>query len=151
MILSDAVGVWAGTNGFRLMPDDPLASRPATLTATMGARGHLTSVAYTWEHPDDGSQEGLLVVGSAGDGDALTAIWADSWHQKPEPMTMTGTRIGTAAELSASYGGDWGWRIRFDVSEAESLRMRMDNVLPAGHDGAAEPLAYPVMVMDLRR
>ena len=37
-----------------LVPGDPLAERTATMTLTPGAGGHLTSVAYTWQHPDDG-------------------------------------------------------------------------------------------------
>ena len=133
MILSDLVGSWAGTNGFRLMPGDPLAEFPATATVTPYAGGHLTAVAYTWRHPDDGPQDGLIVAGVG------TALWADSWHQQPEPMTLPGADGGYQGE----YGDGFGWRICFDTSDAEVLRMRMDNVPASG--------PYPVMVMDLHR
>ena len=65
MLLPNSVGTWVGTNGFRLMPGDPLVEFPALLTVTTAAGGHLTSVAYSWEHPDDGAQDGLLLIGSA--------------------------------------------------------------------------------------
>ena len=78
MILFDFAGPWAGSNGFRMMPDDPLAEFPAAATVTIAAGGYLTSVAYSWEHPDDGPQDGLVVVGSAGEDGSLVAMWGDS-------------------------------------------------------------------------
>jgi hypothetical protein len=132
MILSDFAGSWAGTNGFRLMPTDPLAGLPATMTVTMAAGGHLTSVPYFWEHPDDGPQDGLLVIGSAGEEGTLVAMWGDSWHQKPAPMSLSGGPGAAATfELNGDYGDGWGWRIVFDAADAENLRMRMDNLIPA--------------------
>ncbi|MET7965047.1 DUF1579 family protein [Micromonospora sp. NPDC005305] len=153
MILADFAGSWAGTNGFRLMPDDPLAESPAALTVTTAAGGHLTSVAYSWTHPDDGPQDGLVVIGAGDQEGSLVAVWGDSWHQQPTPMSLTGGP-GTDAtfELAAEYGGGWAWRIVFDAADPENLRMRMDNVIPADRataDKAAGP--YPVMVTDVRR
>jgi len=153
MILSDFTGTWAGTNGFRLMPSEPLAEFPAAMTVTMAAGGYLTSVAYGWEHPEDGPQDGLLVVGSAGDDGSLVAIWGDSWHQKPAPMSLSGRQVpGATVELEGDYGGGWGWRVLFDVTDAENLRLRMDNVIPVDQ-ATAEISAgpYPAMVMDVRR
>jgi hypothetical protein len=153
MILTEFTGTWAGTNGFRLMPSDALAELPAAATVTVAAGGHLTSVAYRWEHPNDGPQDGLLVVGSAGDEGTLVAMWGDSWHQKPAPMTLSG-KLGpdSTAQLDGEYGGGWGWRIVFHSADRENLRMRMENVIPAEYatpEIAAGP--YPVMIMDLRR
>ncbi|MEV4703063.1 hypothetical protein [Actinoplanes sp. NPDC049316] len=156
MILCDFAGSWAGTNGFRLMPGDPLAEAPATVTVTTAAGGHLTLVAYTWAHPGDGQQDGLLMIAAAGedarDG-SLVAVWGDSWHQKPATMSLPGGPAGEASFVFAGdYGGGWGWRIRFDATDPENLRMGMDNVIPAEHasgDEVAGP--YPVMVMDVRR
>jgi hypothetical protein len=152
MILADFAGTWVGTNGFRLMPADSLAEFPATVTVTSAAGGHLTSVAYSWEHPDDGPQDGLLVIGTGAEDGSLVALWGDSWHQKPVPMSLSGRRgTGTAVELDGDYGGGWGWRIIFDTADAESLRMRMDNVIPpdqATDEFSAGP--YAVMIMDVR-
>jgi len=153
MVLPNSAGTWVGTNGFRLMPGDPLVEFPATVTVTTAAGGHLTSVAYSWEHPDDGAQDGLLVIGSADEDGSLVAMWGDSWHQKPTPMMLSGSR-GTDAtlELEGEYGGDWRWRVMLDASDAESLRMQMDNVIPAERATADIPDGpYPVMVMRTRR
>src|SRR5688572_4679286 len=88
--LADSAGAWVGTNGFRLMPTDEMAEFPATLDLRHAAGGHLTSVGYSWQHPTDGPQEGLLTVGGADDTGRLTAIWGDSWHQQPASMTLAG-------------------------------------------------------------
>lgn len=143
-ILGDFVGTWAGTNGFRLMPADPLAEAPATAVVAVAAGGHLTTVSYTWRHPVDGPQEGMIVIG--GD-DSLTALLADSWHQKPEPMTLTGR--AAPVTLEASYGGGWGWRIVLEGDAGQALRMRMENVLPPER-ATPDMSAYPAMVMELR-
>jgi hypothetical protein len=153
MLLPNSAGSWVGTNGFRLMPGDPLVEFPALLTVTTAAGGHLTSVAYSWEHPDDGAQDGLLVIGSADEDGSLVAMWGDSWHQKPAPMMLSGSR-GTDAtlELEGEYGGGWRWRVTLDASDAQRLRMQMDNVIPA--ERATADIAdgpYPVMVMHTRR
>ncbi len=146
-LLDGFSGSWAGSNGFRLMPTDDLADLPAELTVSRGAGGHLTSVSYTWRHPSDGPQEGLLVFGAADDG-TLTALWGDSWHQQPAPMTLS----GRDAIVEADYGGGWKWRIGFDTADPSALRMRMDNVIPDSHAGPDKPAGpYPVMLMTLRR
>ena len=85
-----ATGPWAGSNGFRMMPADPFSTRPSTATLTLAAGGSLLSFAYTWSHPEDGDHEGLLVIGPD-DAGRLVGLWADSWHQQPAPMPMTGS------------------------------------------------------------
>ena len=153
MLLPNAHGSWAGTNGFRLMPSDPLAEFPARMSVTAGAGGHLTSVSYWWEHPDDGPQEGLLVIGPADQESSLVALWGDSWHQKPAPMIMSGSHgTGAVLELEGNYGGGWRWRVTVDPTDADNLRMQMDNVIPAEH-ATAEISAgpYPVMIMQTQR
>lgn len=147
MILTEFAGSWAGINGFRLMPADPLAELPATATVTTAAGGHLTAVAYTWVHPEDGPQDGLMLIGKTEDG--LTATWGDSWHQKPEQRTLTATDDQT---FECEYGGGWGWQITFDPTDQDTFRMRMHNVIPA--DQATDDIKagpYPVMVLDAKR
>ena len=135
------------------MPTDPFAKFPARATVTTAAGGHLVSIAYGWEHPDDGPQDGLVVIGPADDGDSLVALWGDSWHQKPTPMTLSGSRgAGATLELEGEYGGGWRWRVRFDATDPDTFRMQMDNVIPDEHataEVAAGP--YPVMIMQTGR
>ncbi|QLQ39164.1 DUF1579 family protein [Micromonospora robiginosa] len=149
MVLADVAGSWVGTNGFRLMPTDPLVESPATLTVATAAGGHLTTVAYSWAHPDDGPQDGLVLIAAGESPGSLVAWWGDSWHQQPSTMALTGTADGTApVTLTGEYGGGWAWRIVFETVEPGRLRMRMDNVVPDGQTEPAGP--YPVMVTDLR-
>ena len=153
MTLSDAfaaaTGTWSGSNGFRMMPADPFSTHPSTATLTLAAGGSLVSFAYTWSHPDDGDHEGLLVAGPDDSG-GLVALWADSWHQQPAPMPMTGSIDDGALLVTGSYAGEWGWRIAL-AADGESLTLRMENVVPASaatDDFAGGP--YHVMVAELR-
>jgi hypothetical protein len=59
-------GAWTGTNGFRLMPTDELYVAPASAAAATAAGGHDLVLTYTWVHPVDGAQDGVLLVGSPG-------------------------------------------------------------------------------------
>jgi hypothetical protein len=153
MLLPDSAGTWIGTNGFRLMPSDALAEFPAKVIVTNAAGGNLASIAYWWEHPDDGPQDGLLVIGTADEDSSLVAMWGDSWHQKPPPMLLSGSR-GTDATLAleGDYGGGWRWRVSFDAPDTHSYRMQMDNVIP-DEQATAEISAgpYSVMIMQTRR
>ena len=153
MVLTDVTGAWAGTNAFRLMPADPLAESPAALAVATAAGGHLTTVSYSWDHPDDGPQDGLLVIAAGDRPGSLVAWWGDSWHQQPTPMTLTGAADGVSAvELSAEYGGGWGWRIVLDTADPALLRLRMENVVPADQAGPGTPAGpYPAMLTEVRR
>jgi hypothetical protein len=161
MVRPDATGHWTGTNGFRLMPGDPFSVSPATLSVTSAAGGHLTSVAYTWRHPDDGPQDGLVVVGAGEEPGSLVALWGDSWHQQPAPMTLTGGAPGREAtegaaegamRLDGGYGGGWGWRITLDVAGGATAVLRMANVVPAEHAAPGAPAGpYDVMVLEASR
>ncbi|MBB5867742.1 hypothetical protein F4553_001121 [Allocatelliglobosispora scoriae] len=151
MTLTDAAGAWTGTNGFRLMPADTFSESPAGAVLTVAAGGAMVSFAYAWEHPVDGPQDGLITVASAGE-DALTALWADSWHQQPSALALAGTlRADGVAEFRAEYAEGWFWRITLDGSPGE-FRMQMENEIPAElatEDKPADP--YTVMGMVLLR
>src|SRR5262245_14062423 len=146
-------GPWTGTNGFRLMPTDDLFEAPATAELTTAAGGHDLLLTYTWAHPDDGSQDGVLLVGSPeDDGQVVTAAWGDSWHQKPSMLTLTGSMTERRLEVTADYGGGWQWAISLDGARDDLLALKMHNIIPADH--ATEEVSagpYPVMVAELRR
>lgn len=149
--LGEHRGSWAGTTRFRLLPSDGPHEGTAIATVSAGAGGHLTSLAYTWEHPIDGPQDGLLVFGAAEDPDRVVALWGDSWHQTTAQV-LTGVVDGRAVTLRCTYGGDWEWIITVDQTDTETLRIRMDNVVPAsmaaeGHSSGA----YWAMDTELRR
>ena len=146
-------GTWHGTNRFRLMPTDSFHDAPATAQLSTAAAGHGLLLTYTWEHAADGSQDGVLLVGSpeAGQQD-VGAAWGDSWHQKPAMLTLNGTLADGILELSADYGGGWRWVISLAGRGDDTLVLTMQNVIPAEH--ATEAISagpYVVMVAELRR
>lgn len=152
--LTARAGAWAGTNGFRLMPSDPFYDAPATAAVSTAAGGDLTLVAYTWTHPQDGDQDGLLVVGAAdeaGSTDTVVGFWGDSWHQSPAPRTLGGTEDGGVIVVGYDYEIQWRWQITIDPTDPEALRLRMDNVIPEAAAGDGIPAGpYPAMLMELR-
>ena len=147
----DHAGAWAGSNQFRLMPTDPFQEAPATAQVSVAAGGNLASIAYSWSHPQDGAQDGLLVVGGDDSG-GVVALWGDSWHQSPEARVLLGAIKDGLIVAGCDYGGDWRWTITVDTTVDGSLRIRMDNVIP--ESAATEeigPGAYAAMVAELRR
>ena len=142
-----------GTNAFRLIPDDAMHEAPATATVRSSAGGHALVLTYTWEHAEDGPQDGVLLVASADDGGVVHATLLDSWHQHPAPMHLTGRMLpgGLGASVSAVYAEVYGWEVdvRLDAGE---LAMDMRNVLPAEDvpqesAGAATATRYDVMLL----
>lgn len=146
-------GTWSGTNGFRLMPTDNFHEAPAGAQLTTAADGHYLLLTYTWAHPADGPQDGVLLVGSPDSGpQGVTAAWGDSWHQKPVILTLTGTLADGGLELTADYGGGWQWVISLDGAHDDTLVVTMQNVIPDEHATEEMPPGpYVVMVAELRR
>lgn len=134
------------------MPDDPLHDAPATAEVSLAAGGNLVAIAYTWSHPQDGPQEGLLAVGPSAEPGRAVALWGDSWHQRAESRVLVGTSDAGLMTVSCEYAGEWRWQITVDSTNADSLKLRMDNVVPASAATQAfGPGPYPAMITDLRR
>jgi hypothetical protein len=150
-LLAQHVGVWTGRNRFRLMPDDPAAESDAAAQLSMGAGGNLVVVAYTWSHPEDGPQDGLLVLGPDEQPGDLVALWGDSWHQQPAAKRLRGTTDDRSLTVAYSYSEGWAWRITLTAGEPDVLRWRMDNVVPATASGTGEEVTYWAMDGELRR
>lgn len=152
MLLNALAGIWSGTNEFRLMPVDPFVGSTASATLQVTAGGALAALTYAWSHPEDGPQDGLLVVWPGADEGHTAGVWADSWHQRSQPMALRGTSEPDGAlALSGTYAEEWGWVILVNGGE-DGLEVRMDNVVPASYasdEGPAGP--YPVMRMLLQR
>ena len=130
----DLLGSWSGTNAFRLMPTDELFYGDSTATSAVEACGWGWSLRYSWVHPDDGEQSGLLLIASPTDDGSITAAWLDSWHQKPYLQAFTGTLADGTVSVSAEYAPGWTWRIEVGPGGDEGqLRMVMHNVVPEGH------------------
>ena len=149
--LTRHAGLWAGTNRFRLMPDDPPAEADATAQLSLGAGGNVAVLAYTWTHPDDGAQDGLLVLGPDESAGGVVALWGDSWHQKPAAKQLRGATGHDTLTVGYAYAEGWEWRITLTAGRPDVLRWRMDNVVPPSVSGTAEAGTYCAMDGELHR
>ena len=150
--LPDHAGYWIGTNQLQLMPGDSPHVADATSQVSTAAAGTLTTIAYTWEHPEDGVQDGLLVVGRKDEAPGALTFWGDSWHQQPEPVVLLGALEDGLLVVSYAYGGDWRWEIVVDATDPQVMALRMNNIVP--ESAATEAIgagAYAAMVAELRR
>lgn len=126
---------WSGSNAFRLMPDDELAERRSSATSTMlHTGGKSWTLEYDWVHPADGTQSGILLIGSAGDDGQVTVAWTDSWHQQPTLGVLLGRFVDGTIEVEMDYAPGWSWRIALRPGDDE-LSMVMHNVMPDLPDG----------------
>lgn len=148
-LLSGHTGTWAGTNRFRLMPDDPPAEAPASAELSLEAGGHVATLRYTWTHPVDGVQHGLLALGPGESPGEVVGLWGDSWHQQPAAQQLRGTAGEDTVTVAYTYGEGWEWRITLTADRSDMLRWRMDNVVPASVAG--EAVTYWAMEGELRR
>lgn len=145
-------GAWAGSNAFRLMPSDPPADAPMTVTISSAAGGYLAQIAYAWTHPSDGAQQGLLAIGHGAESNAVAAFWADSWHQSPEPQSLDGMIEDDVVTVGYEYSGGWRWEIVVDTAVADRLALTMRNVIPDSAATAEMPAGpYAAMRAVLRR
>ena len=146
------VGSWSGSNRFRLMPADSPHAAAAIAEVSTAAGGALTAIAYTWSHPEDGAQDGLLVIGASDESDGAVAFWGDSWHQAPQATVLGGEFRDGLVVVSYKYAGEWRWQISVDATNTDSLRLRMENIVP--QSAATEAVAagpYEAMLTALSR
>ncbi|MCE1178754.1 hypothetical protein ACQP1U_12505 [Actinomycetota bacterium] len=148
--LSDIVGIWHGTNGFRMMPGEVFDEGPASAEIREVAGGAALVVDYTWQHPQEGEQHGVLVVGTASQS-ALSMHLLDTFHQSEIPERFEGGQTGPArAEWFHDYG-EWRWWVRVSM-EDDRLVITMDNTVPESYGTALKPAGpYCVMRMVLSR
>ncbi|WP_109506738.1 hypothetical protein [Nocardioides speluncae] len=148
-LLDGATGqAWAGSHQFRLMPSDPASESAATARVTAYAGGNLAALDYTWAHPDDGPQSGVIVVGCAESDAEVAVLWTDTWHQETA-TAFTGEVAGATMRCGYVYSEVWRWEIELTVA-SDALTLVMHNVVPEGIEGAA-PGPYDAMLMRLAR
>ena len=148
-VLGAAGPAWAGTHVFRLMPTDPAAESTATAAINAHADGNLATVDYTWAHPDDGPQSGVIVLGRRTSDTDVAVLWADTWHQE-SATPFTGAASGPTMRCSYVYSEVWRWEIELTVA-ADALTLVMRNVVPDDGADGAPPGPYDAMLMRLHR
>jgi len=151
-LLNQHTGIWIGTNKFRLMPTDPQHDSGATASVSTAAADNMAIIAYTWSHPEDGDQDGLLVIGPGEGAGEVVALWGDSWHQSPVPKPLAGIVEDGVITVSYEYGdGGWQWQIILNATDASVLEIRMDNVVPPAAGEGLPGGPYSAMAATLRR
>jgi hypothetical protein len=88
--LTRHAGMWTATTRFRLMPEDPPAVADAAAQLSLGAGWNLAVLAYTWTHPDDGAQDGLLVLGPDESPGGVLRSGATPGTRSPRPSSCVG-------------------------------------------------------------
>ena len=125
-------GSWNGENTLRIMPEDPWQTSPATASIQVHARGHLATVAYTWEESGD-EQEGVLVLTETAEPGGLSTIWVDTWHQHPQCMSLTGAfQEDGSIRVEGEYGDDTfkaGWSIALACNKRDGFVITMQNIM----------------------
>ena len=90
---------------------------------------------------------GFWLSGPGEEAGTVTAFWGDSWHQHPSPRLLEGTADGGVLDVGYEYEAGWWWRIIVDVTAADALQLRMDNVVPeSAGDADFAGGAYSAMI-----
>lgn len=139
---------WIGNNTFRLLPADPPSDAHAGATISAYAGSNVGVLGYIWIHPDDGPQDGVIVVGR-GEADAeCSVLWADSWHQ-PSARSFAAVPVdGAALRFSYEYADGWHWEVELTVV-ADAITLVMRNVVPEDNADGMTPGPYDAMAMRL--
>lgn len=82
-----------GTCAFRMMPADPFDERPSS-AMVMRVGGGLT-LHYTWVHPMDGGQQGVLLVGASPDEGPVEATLVDPAQPRRKRRRARTPVVGT--------------------------------------------------------
>lgn len=136
--LRGLAGQWTGRKQV-LLPGEAPHESPSSLSIAPVVGDKFVQLMYSWAF-DGTPQEGVLLVGYEPAEEAVTAVWADSWHMGDALMLCRGQAAadgGMVARGSYRVAGspDWGWRIVLQPGDG-ALRIEMYNVAP---DGAELP------------
>ena len=77
-------GQWSGKNQLWVMPGDPVRESATRATVTMGARGAVAVISYSWDYEGQ-PQEGVLMVRPESSGDAVQITWVSPKATSTEP------------------------------------------------------------------
>jgi hypothetical protein len=144
--LKSLTGKWKGTNKLWLDPAAPAKESESELEISLAINGRFTRLVYGWAYEGE-TQEGLLLVGSAGQAFQVQAIWMDSWHMQDGFMVCEGSMVpnggfSVKGTYAAPPGPDWGWRIALALQDTETLQLSMYNITPDGQESLAVETIY---------
>ena len=143
--LDELVGDYEGT--YRLIRSwetPPQSDSQSVASIVPVARGRFLTMRYTWAI-DGTPHEGMLLLGREQGGNAVSAVWVDSWHMSEKPLICTGRlddgTITVVGSYAAPPGPDWRWRTELVPGDG-TLLITMYNISPGGEEELAVESRY---------
>ena len=141
------IGEWVGKNHLYTtwIEENPVQVSESIAKVDLAGNAKFLKIQYDWIYENE-NQEGLLLIGSEKDSDAVKAFWIDSWHMGDRFMSCDGNVTGDSILMKGFYEvpnhPDWGWRTDIIFSDKNSFKIIMYNVTPDGSEDLAVETQY---------
>ena len=145
--LKKLTGRWKGIKRLYTawIEENPVNESESVARINPAGNEKFLKIEYDWIFENE-NQEGLLLIGSERDSDAVKAFWIDSWHMRDKFMSCDGKISGDSILLQGFYEvpnhPDWGWRTDVLFEDENSLKIVMFNVSPEGAEDLAVEAEY---------
>lgn len=143
--LAARAGHWQGINQLQDPHTNAPEDSPSSLAVTPILKGKFIRMDYTWAYQGN-PEEGMLLIGYEEKTNAVTAHWADTWHQPTVMVCQGNAEANDSMSVKGSYaappGPDWGWRITISSRDNQNLQMVMYNITPEGQEYLAVEAKY---------
>ena len=139
-------GKWQGTNKLWLSPGEPVRESESLAEISTIAQGQFSEMRYTWAEGGK-AQEGRIIIGHAPAGQAVNAVWFDTWHMMDQFMVCAGSveaegLVRVKGAYAAPPGPDWGWQIAVEPKWKDQFHLMMYNITPEGESFLAVETVY---------
>ncbi len=140
-------GEWQGKNLLYTtwIEENPVRESESAAKVDLAGNAKFLKIQYDWIYENE-NQEGLLLIGSEKESDAVKAFWIDSWHMGDKFMTCDGNFSGDSILMKGFYEvpnhPDWGWRTDIIFDNENSFKIVMYNVTPEGAEDLAVEAEY---------
>jgi len=139
-------GKWQGRNQLWLFPGDPLHESESLAEISLAFQEQFTALQYTWAEAGK-PQQGRLMLTQTLEGNAVKAVWFDTWHMAHQFMVLEGNLaengvVSVKGSYAAPPGPDWGWQIDLEPQGKAAFRLTMYNLTPEGEKFLAVEVAY---------
>lgn len=142
------VGKWAGRAKTFFKPDEVGDDSAIEGEFRMGIDGHFLFHEYTGPHCGE-TMYGLETIGHNVDLGKLQMAWVNSCHTNSQIMNFEGEVPETPNPFSVSNlykhaedHPEWGWRIEYDLKDADNLVINHYNITPEGEESLAVEIIY---------
>lgn len=143
--LAGTAGKWEGVYKLWFDAGAPVTECATTAEIATAAAGRFLALRYNWAH-EGKAVEGFLMLGDDPAAKSCVATWVDSFHNSDRMMPCVGALAGDGpvsvrGDYPPEYPG-WAWRTELSHPGADSLVMRMFNIMPDGIEMLAVEAMY---------